>query len=345
MCIRDRNIPGILIGNIVLFVLFGLANERFLSSYNIMMIFRNTCTLLMAALGFTLVILIGKIDMSVGSVVSMAAVSVVVLYNAGVPVALALLLPLLIGIAVGVINGLLIAKCNFDFWVVTFGMMSVFAGLALVTTDGNTVAIKNDIVNWIGNGKIAGIYVVIWITVILAALMVWIQKKTKFGYDVFALGGSQAVASVSGINVVKTSIIVYALSGLFAALAGVLIACMTNSGSPAVGVDYTFNAMAAIVIGGTPFKMCIRDRISIPPKDGQEAALKSLIMNQITLHGVRANPNCSKIVLDLMAQGSLNVKDQITHRFPMEQIHEAFDTFIGRKDGALKVIVHPNGDC
>ena len=100
------------------------------------------------------------------------------------PVALALLLPLLIGIAVGVINGLLIAKCNFDFWVVTFGMMSVFAGLALVTTDGNTVAIKNDIVNWIGNGKIAGIYVVIWITVILAALMVWIQKKTKFGYDV-----------------------------------------------------------------------------------------------------------------------------------------------------------------
>ena len=251
--LRKLNIPGILIGNIVLFVLFGLANERFLSSYNIMMIFRNTCTLLMAALGFTLVILIGKIDMSVGSVVSMAAVSVVVLYNAGVPVALALLLPLLIGIAVGVINGLLIAKCNFDFWVVTFGMMSVFAGLALVTTDGNTVAIKNDIVNWIGNGKIAGIYVVIWITVILAALMVWIQKKTKFGYDVFALGGSQAVASVSGINVVKTSIIVYALSGLFAALAGVLIACMTNSGSPAVGVDYTFNAMAAIVIGGTPF--------------------------------------------------------------------------------------------
>ena len=240
--LRKLNIPGILIGNIVLFVLFGLANERFLSSYNIMMIFRNTCTLLMAALGFTLVILIGKIDMSVGSVVSMAAVSVVVLYNAGVPVALALLLPLLIGIAVGVINGLLIAKCNFDFWVVTFGMMSVFAGLALVTTDGNTVAIKNDIVNWIGNGKIAGIYVVIWITVILAALMVWI-----------ALGGSQAVASVSGINVVKTSIIVYALSGLFAALAGVLIACMTNSGSPAVGVDYTFNAMAAIVIGGTPF--------------------------------------------------------------------------------------------
>lgn len=250
---KKLNIPGILIGNIVLFILFGLANERFLSSYNIMMILRNTCTLLVAALGFTLVILIGKIDMSVGSVVSMAAVSVVVLYNGGVPIVLALILPLLLGIVVGVINGVLIAKCNFDFWVVTFGMMSVFAGLALVATDGNTIAIKNDLINWIGNGKIAGIYVVIWITVILSILMLWIQKKTKFGYDVFALGGSQAVASVSGIKVVQTSIIVYALSGLFAALAGVMIACMTNSGSPAVGTDYTFNAMAAIVIGGTPF--------------------------------------------------------------------------------------------
>ena len=79
--------------------------------------------------------------------------------------------------------------------------------------------------------------------------------------------------------------------------------------------------------------------------DGQEAALKSLIMNQITLHGVRANPNCSKTVMDMMSSGSLNVDPMITHCFTLEQIHEAFDTFIGRKDGALKVIIHPNGDC
>lgn len=85
--------------------------------------------------------------------------------------------------------------------------------------------------------------------------------------------------------------------------------------------------------------------ISIPAQDGQEAALKSLIMNQITLHGVRANPNCSKTVIDMMSSGSLDVNLMITHRFTLEQIHEAFDTFIGRKDGALKVIIHPNGDC
>ena len=84
--------------------------------------------------------------------------------------------------------------------------------------------------------------------------------------------------------------------------------------------------------------------ISIPAQDGQQAALKTLIMNQITLHGVRANPNCAKTVLDMMSQGILPVDEMITHRFSLEDIHEAFDTFITRRDGALKVVVHPNGD-
>ena len=82
--------------------------------------------------------------------------------------------------------------------------------------------------------------------------------------------------------------------------------------------------------------------ISIPSQDGQQAALKSLIMNQITLHGVRANPNCSRTVLAMMAQGILPVDRMITHCFALEDIHEAFDTFINRKDGAVKVVVHPN---
>lgn len=252
--LKKLNIPGILVGDIVLIILFGIVNNKFVSTANLILILRNTCTLLLASIGLTLVILIGQIDMSVGAVVSMAGVSVEVLYNVlGLPIGIALILPLILGILIGVVNGVLIAKYNLDYWVVSFGMMSVFAGLALVSTDGVTIAIQNDFLNWIGNGKIAGIYVIIWIVVILSAVMIWVQKKTKFGYDVFALGGSRVVASVSGIKVVKTSILVYALSGLFSALSGVAIACMTNSAAPAVGVNYTFNAMAAVVIGGTAF--------------------------------------------------------------------------------------------
>lgn len=82
--------------------------------------------------------------------------------------------------------------------------------------------------------------------------------------------------------------------------------------------------------------------ISIPGDDGQPMALKSMIMNQITVHGVRANPNCSRTVLDLISQGAIDVKGLITHTYPIDQIHEAFETFITRKDGAVKVIVRPN---
>lgn len=84
--------------------------------------------------------------------------------------------------------------------------------------------------------------------------------------------------------------------------------------------------------------------VSIPRDDGQQVALKSLIMNQITLHGVRANPNCSKTVLDLISRGALNVKGLITHTFGIDDIREAFDTFTNRKDGAVKVLIHPNGN-
>lgn len=82
--------------------------------------------------------------------------------------------------------------------------------------------------------------------------------------------------------------------------------------------------------------------VSIPAQDGQEMALKSLIMNQITLHGVRANPNCSAEVLALMSSGMVNVKRMITHTYSMDEIHEAFSTFQKRKDGAVKVVIHPN---
>ena len=248
---RKLNVPGILIGDIILIIFFGFANSRFLSSYNIMLILRNCCTLLLTATGLSLVILMGKNDISVGSTVSMSAVLVAILSRAGLPTPLIILLPLLMGLAIGTFNGILVAHLKFDYWVVAFSNMSIFAGMALVLTNGITIPVKNDILDWIGNGKILGIYVIIWITILLVGAMIFIQKKTKFGYDVYSIGGSENVAHVSGVKVANTRTLVYALAGLFAAIAGVAIACMTNSGSPSVGIDYSFNAMAAVVIGGT----------------------------------------------------------------------------------------------
>lgn len=250
----DRlNIPGIAIGDLLLILFFSLMSDRFLSSYNLLSILRNSCTLLLAALGLTWVILMSQIDVSVGAVVSTAAVMVPILNNMGLPVMIVLIAPLLMGLLVGCINGLLVAKMKFDFWVVTFGTMSLMAGVALVTANGETVSTQSEILNYIGNGRIAGIYTVIWLTTIITAGMIFIQKKTKFGYNIYSIGGSENVAAVSGINVVIVRTKVYMISGLLAAVAGVTTACMNVAGSPTVGNEYSFNAMAAVVIGGTAF--------------------------------------------------------------------------------------------
>jgi ribose transport system permease protein len=251
--LKKFNISGVAIGDIVLFIVFSICANNFLSAYNIALILRNCCTLLIASIGMTLVILISQIDMSIGSVASLAAILAALLVNKGCPTIFVFLIPLLMGAAVGAINGVLIAKMKFDFWVVTFGTMSVVAGIALGAVDGNTMPLKNSVMDAIGNGRFLGIHVMVWLTVIIVAIMIFVEKKTKFGHNIFSIGGSESVAALSGVKVVKNRIIVYILSGSFAALSGLAIACMTQSGSPSVGTDYSFNAMAAVVIGGTSF--------------------------------------------------------------------------------------------
>ena len=250
---QKLNIPGILIGDILLIIIFSLASDKFLTTNNLLTILKNCCTLLLTSTGLTLVILMGKNDISVGSTVSMAAVLVALLVKAELPTFLVILIPLLVGMAIGCFNGILVAKLKFDYWVVAFSSMSIFAGLALVLTDGKTISWygKNAALDWVGNHKILGVYAFVWFTIVLVAVMIWVLKKTKFGYDVYSVGGSENVANVSGVKVAKTRIIVYMIAGLYAAIAGIFIGCMTNSGSPSVGVDYSFNAIAVVVIGGT----------------------------------------------------------------------------------------------
>ncbi len=251
--INKVNIPGIAIGDALLIVFFSIMSDRFLSSYNLLSILRNSCTLMIAAVGLTWVILMSQNNVSVGAVVSMAAVMVPILNNKGLPMGIVLVMPMLMGLLVGFINGFLIAKMKFDYWVVTFGTMSLMTGLALVVANGETISTTSKFLNFIGNGKFAGIYIIIWLTAILVSIMLLIQRKTKFGYNIYSIGGSENVAAISGINVVDTRIKVHMISGLLAAIAGMATACMNVAGSPTVGNDYSFNAMAAVVLGGTAF--------------------------------------------------------------------------------------------
>lgn len=247
-------IPGIALFVIVLYILFCFIAQSFFSWYNFVLILRNSCTLLIVSLGMTWSILIAQTDLSVGSVMSMGAVMSAVMSNAGIPTVAIVICVLAMGVGVGSLNGILISKFKFDFWVTTFSTMSIFAGLALVIANGATVGFENKFYDFIGNATLpGGIYWLIIITALISGICIYVERNTEFGFNMFSVGGCESAAIDSGINVAKNQFLVYLFSGILSSISGILIAGMSNAGAPTVGVDYTFTAMAAVVIGGTPF--------------------------------------------------------------------------------------------
>ncbi len=249
--LKKQNIPGIVYGSVLIFLFFSIIEKKFFTPYNVMLIARNSCILLTASIGMTMAVLIGQVDLSVGSVMSVSAVMVAVMVKNGVPLAAALAAAFGAAALFGLVNGILIAVLKVDYWITTFATMSIGAGLALVISDGSTVPISSKFLDFLGNGKVCGVYFLIVLTIVLTVLILFLLKRSKLGYDVYSIGGSENVARLSGLDVNRTRMMVYLISSLIAALAGILITGMTNSASPIVGSEYSFNALAAVVIGGT----------------------------------------------------------------------------------------------
>ena len=251
---KKFNLPIMFYGLIILFIFFGiLTGWRNISGLNLQLILRNSSILLFAAIGMTMVILVSQVDLSIGSVMSLSASITAIALANGIGTIPAIFLGLLCGGVIGLINGILIAVLRFDYWITTFATMGIGAGLALVITGGATVGINNMVFRWLGSERVFGIYVMVYFTVILVIFVVLLLKYTKFGYNIYSIGGSEVAARLSGINVTRTRVAVYVCSGLFAAIAGLLLACISEAARPAAGAAYSFDALAAVIIGGTSF--------------------------------------------------------------------------------------------
>jgi ribose transport system permease protein len=247
-------IPGIIWGILFLIVFFSVLKPvKFPTLYNAMLILRHSSILIVASIGMTMVILISQIDMSVGAVMSLCGVITAAGVENGLPLGIAILLSLAAGMAVGAVNGVMIAVFRFDFWISTFATMGIVAGLALVVAEGHTIAVNSKIFRWMGNGTVLGIDFPVILMVILSVFMIFVLRYTRFGYNIYSIGGSEETARLCGIDVVKNRLLVYILSGLFASLAGLMLASMGRSASPIAGAEYSFDAIAAVVIGGASF--------------------------------------------------------------------------------------------
>lgn len=253
-----KKVPGIFWGIILATILFSFAAPGFTKLANIENILKNASILMIVAIGMTLAILLGKIDISIsGTMAAVGMVCAVYLTSMEEPTAVHVLIgvviALVMGALLGSINGLFIGVLKYDYWLVTFSTMSITLGLAQIVTGGYLVAGFNKTVRFLGDGSIAGVSTLIYIAVILVAVMIVIMRNTRFGMHIYAIGDSEQCAQLSGVNVKWTIFAAYALSGMFAGLGGILLLSKTNSMGPTSTDSYAFNAIAAVIVGGTSF--------------------------------------------------------------------------------------------
>lgn len=248
-----KNNMGILIGLLCLFTILSLTTDSFLSYKNLLTVLRQTCINSLLAFGMTFVLIVGGIDLTVGSVVGASGVAVVMLLEGGIPIVPAIVLAILLGGVIGIINGSLIAYTKMPPFIVTLSMQGVIRGIAYIITDGRSVSCTNDFFTSLGNGYFLGVPIPIYIVAIVMIIISILLYYTKFGRRMYAIGGNETAAKFSGIKVNGIMIKVYMISGLLAALAGVILASRMYSGQPTAGQGYESDAIAAAVLGGTSF--------------------------------------------------------------------------------------------
>ena len=248
-----RSNLGILIGLLIMCIGLTFISDSFATSTNIFNVLRQISVNVFLACGMTMVILIGGIDLSVGSVIAISGcLCAGLITNNGIPSGLAIILAIIIGPLVGAVNGLIIANTKIPPFIVTLAMMNIGRGFARIYTNATTILVNDELFIWIGSGKIFGeIPVQLLFMVVVVIITGLILNKTKFGRNIYAVGDNQQAAVYSGINSKKVIFLVFTLSGLFAACAGILSAARTFSGQFNVGDGAEMDAISAVVLGGT----------------------------------------------------------------------------------------------
>jgi ribose transport system permease protein/inositol transport system permease protein len=208
------------------------------------------------AIGMTFVIISGGIDLSVGSVAALAGIVVTALikhYPTNTPMMYVIIIfsVLAVGIACGGISGLVIAKLNVEPFIATLAMLSIARGFAFVYTQSKPIFGLPQSFNWIGQGYIGPIPVIVLIMIFCLAIAHIVLSKTCFGRYIYAIGSNEEVAKLCGINVARVKFIVYVISGVLSSLGGVVLASRLATGQPAAASGYELNAIAAVVLGGT----------------------------------------------------------------------------------------------
>ena len=244
---------GPLLGLFLIVIVITALNPSFMTTDNILNILRQVSISALIAFGMTFVILTGGIDLSVGSTLALTGAIAASMLASGMDPVLTMFTALLIGAILGAINGVIIAKGKVAPFIATLATMTIFRGLTLVFTEGRPISdLGNEIsFQMLGKGYFFGVPVPVVTMIVAFFALYFIMHKTTFGRRVYAVGGNEGAAKLSGINVDRIKIAVYSLTGMLAALSALILTSRLNSAQPTAGTSYELDAIAAVVLGGT----------------------------------------------------------------------------------------------
>jgi ribose/xylose/arabinose/galactoside ABC-type transport system permease subunit len=241
---------GVLVGLAVVCLIMTVLSPVFLSSANLLSVVRQVAVYGLLAIGVTMVVLTGEIDLSVGSIVAISGVTAAMAQKAGWGLIPSILIPLALGMTLGLVVGLLVAKGGVPSFVATLGMMGIARGICLVLTNGFPISGFQENFKWIGGGELLFIPIPMILLLVVTVIVQMMLKRTSFGRNLYAIGGSRKAAFYSGIKVEWNLIKAFILSGGFAALGGIVLASRLDAAETVAGQGYELSAIAAVVIGG-----------------------------------------------------------------------------------------------
>lgn len=250
--LKEYSYTFILLG-VLLVVIFIMAimSPYFFSWKNCRNILNQSAIYLVLSIGMTFVICAGQIDLSVGAIIGFSGVCMGLLLNQGVSPIWAILIELLIGVIVGIVNGIFVAYGKINSFIVTLGMMTILRGITLILTNSSSVFGFGNIITFIGSGKIGPVNMPIILSLVIATVGGVLLHRTTFGNYCLFIGTNEIALNRSGVNVKKYKIIIFALCGLGASVAGLIITARLNSAEPLAGQGYEMDAIAASILGGT----------------------------------------------------------------------------------------------
>jgi len=290
-----KNNVALFLALVVLSVIFTIMNPNFIKINNLTNVIRQMSVLSIAAVGVTLCMLVGGIDLSVGSI--MAFVSVVsATYIVRIGIIPGIIIGLVVGSIFGLLQGSIIAKWSIPAFIVTLGGQTFFRGATFIYSNGLSVSGLPKSFYWIGNGNVFGVPVPGLIALFIYLFFHFFLTRTKTGRYVYAIGGNEDAARLSGIKIFKYKVIVHTICGLLSAISGIVLTSRVFSGQPTLAESYALDCIAACVIGGTSFR-------------GGEGSMVGTILGVLTISIIRNGLNLIRVssFVQMMVIGAIIV--------------------------------------